>query len=179
MAKDRPPSFQFYPRDWMSDPLVQSMSLEQQGRYIRALCCSWQTDSPGVATEGEWREWLLYSDRQWAIHRHKMMRPFKIDQNGRWIQKRMAEEREAQLRRYQRSKSGADVTNDKRWSSVAPRQLGESLSVSPSSFAFPSSSKKEKDLPALPASPLIGSSLVRESGKDGKRVLISSGEEHD
>jgi uncharacterized protein YdaU (DUF1376 family) len=37
---NRPPSFQFYPKDW-SDYRVQRMSYEAQGIYMRLLCYMW------------------------------------------------------------------------------------------------------------------------------------------
>jgi len=40
---NRPPAFQFYPKDWL-DFRVQRMSLAAQGAYIKILCFMW-TDS--------------------------------------------------------------------------------------------------------------------------------------
>jgi len=40
---NRPPAFQFYPKDWLNFR-VQRMSLAAQGAYIKILCFMW-TDS--------------------------------------------------------------------------------------------------------------------------------------
>lgn len=39
----KPPAFQFYPKDWLSSPKVQLMSPEQEGAYIRLLCYCWDS----------------------------------------------------------------------------------------------------------------------------------------
>jgi uncharacterized protein YdaU (DUF1376 family) len=41
MSKEKSPAFQFYPRDWLSDPNVASMSYEQEGWYIHLVCHCW------------------------------------------------------------------------------------------------------------------------------------------
>jgi uncharacterized protein YdaU (DUF1376 family) len=38
---NRPPAFQFYPGDWLSNANVSMMSLEEEGAYIRLLCHCW------------------------------------------------------------------------------------------------------------------------------------------
>lgn len=38
---DRPPAFQFYPKDWL-DFRVQRMSLAAQGAYVKLLCFMWK-----------------------------------------------------------------------------------------------------------------------------------------
>lgn len=41
MSKELSPAFQFYPRDWLSDSNVSSMSYEQEGWYIHLICYCW------------------------------------------------------------------------------------------------------------------------------------------
>lgn len=41
MAKEKSPAFQFYPRDWLSDPNVSNLSYEQEGWYIHLICYCW------------------------------------------------------------------------------------------------------------------------------------------
>ena len=38
---NRPPAFQFYPKDWL-DFRVQRMSLAAQGAYLKLLCFMWK-----------------------------------------------------------------------------------------------------------------------------------------
>jgi uncharacterized protein YdaU (DUF1376 family) len=52
MAHDKRPSFQFYPKDWLTDEKVKLMSLSQRGLYITLLCHAWLHGSlPGTETE--------------------------------------------------------------------------------------------------------------------------------
>lgn len=95
MARDRAPSFQFYPRDFMADPAVQAMTWDQRGRYVWALSCSWLTDAPGVATEDQWREWMRFTKRQWEGQRERFAACFDTDGNV-WTQKRLKQSREEQ-----------------------------------------------------------------------------------
>jgi uncharacterized protein YdaU (DUF1376 family) len=44
-STQRPPAFQFYPADYLSDAEVQLLSLEEEGAYLRALCYCWREGS--------------------------------------------------------------------------------------------------------------------------------------
>lgn len=52
MAK--PPAFQFYVRDWLSDPALQSCTSSTKGLWINALCYMWEATERGklVGTRG-------------------------------------------------------------------------------------------------------------------------------
>jgi uncharacterized protein YdaU (DUF1376 family) len=39
--KEKSPAFQFYPQDYLADPNVAEMTLEEQGAYIRLICYAW------------------------------------------------------------------------------------------------------------------------------------------
>lgn len=39
--KEKPPAFQFYPRDWLGSEAVGVMTPAQEGAYIRLLCYAW------------------------------------------------------------------------------------------------------------------------------------------
>src|SRR5262245_9534306 len=114
---DRAPSFQFYPGDHLLDDAVAAMSYDEHGRYWIALCRSWQTPTPGVATEDQWRRWMGYSEADWSTHRSTIAAAFRIRADGIWIQKRAAETRKAQKRLRDRARKGATATNQVRWGS--------------------------------------------------------------
>lgn len=114
MARNRPPSFQFYPRDFRSDSAVDAMTFDQRGRYVWALCASWESASPGTAGEEQWRLWMKYTPKQWVNNRDIMSQAFSQDDAGNWIQKRMVEEREAQRVRYEQAAKGARIANAQR-----------------------------------------------------------------
>jgi len=39
--QEKSPAFQFYPQDYLADPNVAEMTLEEQGAYIRLICYAW------------------------------------------------------------------------------------------------------------------------------------------
>jgi uncharacterized protein YdaU (DUF1376 family) len=46
-----PPAFQFYPSDFLGDPPVIAMTLEERGAYITLLCIAWMEGGiPSEAT---------------------------------------------------------------------------------------------------------------------------------
>src|SRR5438552_400227 len=96
-AKDRPPSFQFYPRDWIID--TRHMSRDQRCRYHDALCESWLAESYGIAPETRWREWLGYLPDEWPSVRSVYASRFLIRARI-WTQRHMSAARESQVRRY-------------------------------------------------------------------------------
>ena len=49
----KPPAFQFYAKDWRSSPTVRSMTLEEEGLYIRMCALAWDSEEPGVITLSE------------------------------------------------------------------------------------------------------------------------------
>jgi uncharacterized protein YdaU (DUF1376 family) len=105
-ANDRPPSSQWYWRDWLTDPAVQRMSFDERGRYMQVLGMTHQTDEPGVCSEEDIRIWAGYSEAEWSEHRAAFERVFKIRHDGKWVQKRTVQEREAQRKRREQSQRG-------------------------------------------------------------------------
>jgi uncharacterized protein YdaU (DUF1376 family) len=146
MAKDKPPSFQFYPRDFLAD-VAGVLTNEQIGRYTLSLCRSWLSDTPGVASESDWQAWMSYSDEEWVAVRPKLVRLFKLLPSGSWKQKRMVEERDAQIRRFDSARKGAAATNERRWGSVANDSPPDSLAITPASASAFASSKNLESTP--------------------------------
>lgn len=156
MAKDSPPSFQFYPHDFVADPAVRLMSPEARGGYIMLLCAAWWQPEPGVVPAEHARALSEIPPDRWPAVEVEIARAFDTTSRpGFWIQRRMISERKAQLARHKNASKGARVTNAARWGSVAndsldgrcQRQLGESLRVSPSSSSSSSTTEsKPKDL---------------------------------
>jgi hypothetical protein len=44
----KPPSFQFYPKDWISSASASAMSLHERGVYITLLAAAWNSSEPGT-----------------------------------------------------------------------------------------------------------------------------------
>lgn len=146
---ERPPSFSFYPADWLADAAVEAMSFDEQGRYWRAVCMSWQTNHPGIALEDQWRRWCRYASREWPKHRSALAAAFVLCPDEVWIQKRTVETRLEQLARRSAAQAGAAKTNGKRWGGVAERHVErpDSDRIASRSTAAPSSSLRNTERP--------------------------------
>lgn len=110
MAKDDPPSFQFYPRDLLTSRKVLAMSPEGRGAYLFLLCHAWLSDRPGTLPNDQR---LLCSlsgvpATVWSRVAGEVLAAFDIE-GGRLVQRRMVEERCAQLRRLQLSIQGGKL----------------------------------------------------------------------
>jgi len=122
MAKDsagrKLPWFKLWPRDFMSDPVIQAMSFDKRGRFIWACMCSWETDTPGMATENQWRKWLGYSIDGWEANRLDF--PLIPGEMGELlVQKRLLYEFQ-QTRQEMERRSNAGLTGAKaRWGADA------------------------------------------------------------
>jgi uncharacterized protein YdaU (DUF1376 family) len=113
-ANGRPPSFQFYPRDFISDPAVQSMTLEQVGAYFRLLCFAWMRDRAGWLPDDDGLLAGLSGMREeWAVSRATIARAFDLSHEGWWVQKRMVETRKEQKRFSKRQSAAAHARWDK------------------------------------------------------------------
>lgn len=114
-TKDRAPSFQFYPRDFISSTAVALMTPEERGGYIMLLCHAWDSDSPGMLPDDD-AVLAKLSDlgKRWAKCRPAIARAFTIE-IGWWRQERMAAEREEQAERYRRASEAGRKGNATRW----------------------------------------------------------------
>lgn len=126
---DRAPSFLFYPGDYLLDAAVRAMTYDQRGRYWGAVCESWQTKTPGRASEDQWRRWCDYSEEEWTANRAALSAAFQVRPDGTWLQKRTVETRAAQRRRFDQARKGASATNERRWGSVAQRQSSDTTAT--------------------------------------------------
>ena len=52
-AKGKAPAFQFYVRDWLSDPQLKMASLSSRGMWIDLLCFMWEAPERGKITGSE------------------------------------------------------------------------------------------------------------------------------
>ena len=166
-----PPSFQFYPRDFLSSRAVCLMTPEARGGYITLLCHAWMCDEPGVLEDDDSMLAALsgLGDR-WPACAASIRRAFRCtSREGRkvMLQERMQAERKAQSERFSlaslggltaasnmsgeqriaRAKAGADA----RWR--ANRMLTDAKGMLTPASASASASAVES-LPASPAARL-------------------------
>ncbi len=98
----------------MADPDVQSLTWDQRGRYVWALCCSHLSECPGVATESQWRQWMGYTAAQWNRNKDAMRRCFRVE-SDKWVQERMLHERDEQRARYEAASEAGRKGSAARW----------------------------------------------------------------
>lgn len=141
-----PPSFQFYPRDWIVD--TRHLTRDQRCRYWDALCDAWVSRSYGVASEDQWRQWLGYTAEEWPSERVTYLRLFKV-RGDRWTQQRMHSERQSQMRRHERASAGGKLAQEslrnKRLGSTAQikQELGLKVAYTPASDSASDSAKSK------------------------------------
>ena len=115
MAKERAPSFQFYPRDFVSSSAVTRMTPEERGGYVMLLCHAWDSDEAGVLPDDDVALAALSGlGKRWAKCRPAIARAFTVE-DGAWRQERMIAEREAQSERFRKASEAARKANVTRW----------------------------------------------------------------
>lgn len=100
-----PPSFQFYPQDFISDFNVISMSMEERGIYISLLCVCWIEDGIPIPN-GDPIATLFKSE--------KVARCF-YKKNGRFRNHRLDRERQKQLSFHKSQKEAGIRGAEARW----------------------------------------------------------------
>jgi uncharacterized protein YdaU (DUF1376 family) len=100
-----PPSFQFYPQDFLADINVQAMTMEERGIYITLLCHCWiedglpLDDSHPIAT----------------LLNHPAVAKCFYKKKGKFRNPRMDKEREKQLVYYKSQQEAGLRGAEKRW----------------------------------------------------------------
>jgi uncharacterized protein YdaU (DUF1376 family) len=93
---NNPPSFQFYPQDFISDLNVQSMTDAEVGRYIKLLCHCWIEDGLEIGSP--------LVDR-WLKVGSILLRCF-VEKGGKYRNKRLDRERQKQINWREKSSRG-------------------------------------------------------------------------
>lgn len=105
-STSKPPASQFYWADFMRDPVVKAMSLEQRGAYITLLCYAWFMDDPGmIPDDDEILARLSDAGERWPAIKSGVLRAFARG-DGCFVQKRMARDAAAM-------KTGSEILSAK------------------------------------------------------------------
>lgn len=160
--KRHPPAFQFYPNDFASDGIVESMTTEAVGAYILLLCKAWYEKPVGSIPNDDriLARWSRLDADRWSECKNSVLSAFSLGTDSRWHQKRLRAEFDAQCRRSkERSEAGKEGAK-KRWNGndgiAKPKQSDGSANDLPianngsSSSATASNENIEKDAGAKP-----------------------------
>lgn len=158
MAKDQPPSFQWYPRDFAAS--VAGMPPIAELAYRRALDASWLSQSYGVGSESDWTVWSQSSHVEWPSIRPWILRHVEVQPDGTWAQVRMAHERmEQEL--YARKMRGRPQNGPK--VSSPSNESGSTVRILPPQSASAVGSESESKDGAAPRSILTAVKSVSQS----------------
>ena len=106
------PAFQFYPKDWLTDPDVVCMSMGQRGAYITLICYCWKEDK--LPNNPDYIRKLLGNIPKWKTLWNGIKHKFEI-QGDYLVHPRLEEERIKQ-EEYRKKKSNAGKKGmKKRW----------------------------------------------------------------
>ena len=109
---NKPPAFQFYPKDWLSDVDVVCMSMAQKGAYITLICYCWLEHK--LYNNDNYIRNLLGNARNWKILWNGIKHKFEA-QGEYLVHPRLEKERMKQ-EEHRRKKSDAGKKGmKKRW----------------------------------------------------------------
>ncbi|MGE5571104.1 MAG: hypothetical protein ACM3S5_18875 [Rhodospirillales bacterium] len=106
MARDKSPSFQFYPDSWLSSKDILLMTPAEEGAYIRLLALEWLEPDCGLPDDDEELAILSRLGEAWAGKSGKKIRAKFRAEGGRLFNDRLLEEREKQAEWSRKSSAG-------------------------------------------------------------------------
>jgi len=105
---DKPPAFQFYPKDFLSDINVSAMDMEERGIYITLLCYCWLED--GIPKKSR-------MVKKWLKNGSPLCDCF-YEKDGKLRNKRLDKERQKQIAWAKKSSKGGKISQKKRWGDI-------------------------------------------------------------
>ncbi len=116
--KDEPAGFVFEVDVFESDNVVEAMSTEQVGAYIRLLCKAWREKPPGTIPDDDeiLARWARLTPKQWIAARDRVLKAFTLsDDDGRWHQKRMKQTYAELMDKHEQRSAAGSLGNKVRW----------------------------------------------------------------
>ena len=109
---DKAPAFQFYPKDWLTDPDVVCMSMAQKGAYITLICYCWREDQ--LPNNPDYIRKLLGNVPKWKTLWNGIKHKFEI--RGNYLVHPRLEKERIKQEEYRKKKSNAGKKGmKKRW----------------------------------------------------------------
>ena len=106
------PSFQFYPKDWLTDPDVVCMSMAQKGAYITLICYCWKEDK--LPNNPDYIRKLLGNIPKWKTLWNGIKHKFEI-RGDYLIHPRLEKERIKQEEHRRKKSIAGKIGMEKRW----------------------------------------------------------------
>ena len=175
MAPEKSPAFQFYPKDYLTDPRVRAMTFEQRGLYWEAIGICWLEGSL-PSDLGELAAILGCPKRRLEVVWPRIGLCFEAH-GDRLTHKRLDKERSAQAESRDRRRDAAQKRWDKEQkpdamhmqSTTCKQSPVDAKQCSPSSSPSPSASSTStavNTVPSAPMPPLIsGQANPRDWGR--------------
>ena len=107
---NKPPSFQFYPADFLSSPAVAAMTAEEVGAYILLLSYAWASDDCGLPNDDETLSRLSRLGERWFNGGSTVVRACFTPEGTRLYNKRLLKERKKTLDWIEKSKKGGKIS---------------------------------------------------------------------
>jgi uncharacterized protein YdaU (DUF1376 family) len=117
---EKSPAFQFYPKDWLSDVKVMSMTPAQRGIYIQLLCFMWLEDDCSLPSSTEFLS-TLTNGLQPDI---EVVKKCFYEDGGRLHQKRLCKEKKKQEEYRQKASIGGKNSAARRWGKASVENKG-------------------------------------------------------
>ena len=112
MTKHEAPSFQFYPKDFLSDPDVMQMNMAQKGAYITLLSFQWLND--GLPNNDSYIRNLLGATPKWKSLWEGIRHKF-VEIDGKLYNKRLYKEKQKQIDHRQAASKAGKKGAEVRW----------------------------------------------------------------
>ena len=153
------PAFPFYPKDWLTDELVISMTRDERSMYFDLLCHMWTHSRDQCSIENDHAhisrvlgEPVAKVDAMMKLIQHPGRTKF-AEKKGKYISRKLQKVRRELVRRSKANKERATKAANARWSKNAPSK-GQ---------ARPSNAKS-----SLSSSSSSASSSASSGGKEGE-----------
>ena len=168
--KEKAPSFQFYPKDWLSSPAVIMMTPAQRGGYIQLLCLSWVSDNCDLPADDVALAALSGLGSEWESSKDLILQQFDL-KGIYYVNNRLFLERKKQKAyREKKAKSGSKGGKAKRDNELQAKNKGSTTTLSLVAKRSSSTATSTASAKKPPYSPPRGN-LGLESGANREAFL--------
>lgn len=179
---NKPPAFQFYPKDFLMDDKVIVMNLEEKGAYIVLLSYCWNNN--GLTKNQKDLKNMCGNPENWELIWGKVGKCF-YEKKGKFFNKRLEKELKKQKKWREKSRLGGIQSGISRGKMVEPELKGGSKVVQTkseppmNSSSSSSSSKEKKEEIRISSKEKTTKKTLRPEDKRLTQLLIDRIQEND